>query len=101
VAQTQGATFAEFFTDGTKAQKVNFQHTPKKVLIEPPGEIVDASELPKEVTLGKCGSQVCRLTVLKFVDKGVLINSRRSRVLTDADEFCGVEVKMTVLDLQP
>jgi hypothetical protein len=101
VVQAHGGTFSSFVTDGSKDQKINFLRTPKRVLVEPSRKIVDASELPKEITLGKCGrSQLCKVTLLKFADGGVTINSLQSSVLNDAHQLCGIRVKVTVLEAQ-
>lgn len=100
-SQTDGATMSAFWVNGTKDDKVLFPKHPQRIFIDPPGQAVDATELPKEITLGKCGDTVCKLTIKEFVDDGVIMDSRKARVLKEEeDQFCVVAIKMSVLQRQ-
>ena len=98
--QVGGATITSFTTGGKEEQKVAFPRRPKRLLVEPPGRIIEVADLPTQVTLGKCGNQICVITVKEFAGDGVVVDTRKATVLTEEQEICGITVKMTVLEAQ-
>lgn len=98
-SQKNGGTTASFSTDGTADQKIKLLRQPKRILVEPPGELVTISELPKPLRLGRCGSKVCKITIKEFASDGIIIDSHEARVIKKG-EFCGVRMKITVVEAQ-
>jgi hypothetical protein len=96
-ALKKGPTFTSFYTEG-KEQTVPFLRRPERLYVEPPGKTVAMSDLPAQITLGKCGDKDCKITVKEFTDKGVVVDTGAAIVLTEKRETCGVQVKMTMLE---
>jgi hypothetical protein len=92
-----GPTLTSFYTEG-KEQTIPFQRRPERLYVEPPGTKVAASDLPMQMTLGKCGDKDCKITIKAFTDSGVVVDTGAAIVLTDKRETCGVQVTMTMLD---
>ncbi len=97
LTQKDGPTITSFYTDG-KEETVPFLRRPVRVLIEPPGETVSGSDMPIEIALGTCRGRVCKITIKKFADNGVVVDTAKAIVLNEKRETCGVRVKMTMLD---
>lgn len=99
VAHKGGPTITSFNTDG-KEMVVPFSTFPKRIYVEPPGKTVSSFDLPLELTLGNCADKICKITIKKFVDNGVVVDTSSAFILTEKRETCGVQVKMTLLDVE-
>jgi hypothetical protein len=101
--QTIGAVATPLVVDGSDAQLVPFPTRPRKIFVDPPGTPVDVSELPKEITFGKCkvADEPCKLEILEFRDNGVVINGQGAVVRNGSKrELCTGPVIISVTKTQ-
>src|ERR1700726_731732 len=78
---------------------------PQRVLFQPDASekqfSVDEAQLPKLLTLGRCGGGPCRLTVSSFTRAGIVVDSRGATVKTNDGKMQGVLVNWTLLAQRP
>lgn len=86
VVATSTETHGSFVTNGNAHQLIHAKRT-RRALFQPDSSdkqfFVNESELPKKLTLGRCGGKVCRLIVRKFTNDGIIVDSRESTIIGD------------------
>jgi hypothetical protein len=102
ILATSTETHGSFVTNGNASQLVHAKR-PRQVVFQPDTSDkqfrVDESELPKKLTLGRCGGgKVCRLIIRKFTKDGIVLDSRGAVIIGDSGKLQSVLVNWSTTE---
>ncbi len=93
-------TYGTFLTTGSDRQIIHADH-PKQVSFQPDASdkkfIVDESELPRTLQLGRCIDHVCNLTVRQFSDDAIILDSQGSVATSEDGKMVSAVVNWKLL----
>ncbi len=96
VSGGSGIVTSYFPTTGDD-QTLLFAGIPLRLLVEPPGKIIDTSKLPTDVRLGRCGVGECVIRI-KAVGGKVVVETTKAVVDDGKGNDCVVGVKISALN---